>query len=71
MATSWKAVMGTIYLLSIDGSLRTLAWHFGKSWPPMEASVILLLYHVLLDIGNWPQDPSMNTGSGKHDMALP
>ena len=35
----------------------------------MEASVIP--YHVLLDIGSWPLDPGMNTGSVKHDMALP
>ena len=27
--------------------------------------------HVLLDIGSWPLDPGMNTGSVKHDMALP
>ena len=27
--------------------------------------------HVLLDIGSWPPDPGVNTGSVKHDMALP
>ena len=35
----------------------------------MEALVIP--DHVLLGVGSWPQDPGMNTGSVKHNMALP
>ena len=31
----------------------------------------MIPYHVLLDIGSWPLDPGVNTGSVKHEDGEP